>query len=170
MVPAVRWRLVQGAGLGELRWNVSWLRKNPFRSEEDPVEHILDLLAKEAERARTPLTDAERSILAAKWDPASAISDELHAKTSKLVALVLDHEANIDAPKSLGNSLEWATESGHSNVTAIIEGVICSRGERLPRLRGRRWVVDRIQLVGCAFVAVILAMLFWAAVELVINR
>lgn len=165
MVSAVRGGLVQGAGLGELRWDVSWPQRSPFHRSEDSVEHILELLAKEAEKARIPLTDAERRTLTVKWDPATTIADELHAKARKLVELVFDHEADVDAPKSLGNSLQWATESGHSNITVVIEEVIRSRNEALPRLRGRKWIVDRIQLVGCGFVAIVLMMLFWAAVD-----
>jgi hypothetical protein len=128
---------------------------------------MLDLLAKEAERSGAPLTDAERGIL--ELGHGRPVSAELLAKTVKLIELALDHEADIDDPKSLGNSLQWAGEFGYPNVTAIAEEVFRSRGERLPQLRGRRWAIDRIQLVGCGFVAVILIMLFWAAVSFIFH-
>lgn len=149
---------------------MSWIRKSPFASGEDPVEHILGLLAKEADRASTPLAEAERSILTAKWDPETPISEELHAKTRNLIDLVFDHESDVDDPRNLGNSLAWASESGYSNLSVLAEEVIRSRGERLPRLRGRRWIIDRIQLLGCGFAAVILMGLFWVAVDLLFDR
>ena len=147
---------------------MGWIRKSPFASGEDPVEHILGFLAKEAELADTPLTEAERSILIAEWDPETPIAEELHAKARNLVELVVDHESDVDDPRNLGNSLAWASESGYSNVSVLAEEVIRSRGERLPRLRGR-WIIDRIQLVGCGFAAVILIGLFWVALDLLFD-
>jgi hypothetical protein len=103
---------------------MSWIHKSPFGSHDDPVQHILDLLAKEADRAGVLLSDAERSVLIAKSNPEEPISEELRAKTTNLITLVLDHEADIDDPKSLGNSLAWASNDKYTNVAALAEGVI----------------------------------------------
>ncbi len=148
---------------------MSWIRKCPFATYEDAVTYMLDLLTQEAGRAGTPLTDADRATLVSEFSLENPVPEELHTKTTKLIERVLDHELDIDDPKSLGNSLQWAGEFGYPNLTALAEEVFRSRGERLPKLRGRRRIIDRIQLVACGFVAVILIMLFWATVGLIFH-
>ena len=60
---------------------------------------------------------------------------------------------------NLGNSIQWAGAERYPKVVALAEEVVLSRGEKFPRLRGRRLMIDRMQLVGCGIVAVILMLL-----------
>ena len=148
---------------------MSWIHKSPFASHEEAVGHILDLLAAEAERAGTPLSESERNFLSDQCD--FTFPEEFTIKTKRLIEMVLDHEPDVDDPKSLGNSLAWAgSEFGCPNVTMLAEQVIISRGERLPKLRGQRWVGDRIQLVGCAIVTMILIMIIGLALGWLIDQ
>jgi hypothetical protein len=117
-----------------------------------------------------PLTDAERRTLADEFELETPLSEELSAKARKLIELVFDHEADIDDPKSLGNSLAWASEGRQSNVAALAEEIIVARAEKPSRLHGRKWIFDRIQLIGCGFVVVILLMLFGVVVDMLFSR
>lgn len=114
-----------------MRWMI---RRSPFASHEDAELHMVGLLAKEAERAGIPLTDTERSILANESRLENTLSEEFRAKTTKLIEMAFDHEVDIDDPKNLGNSLQWAGDVGYPNVAALTEEVIRSRGEGPPQL------------------------------------
>jgi hypothetical protein len=45
------------------------IRKSPFRRNEDPVVHMVELLSREAADAGTPLGDADKKILAREVTP-----------------------------------------------------------------------------------------------------
>ena len=94
--------------------------------------------------------------------PRNVASEELDARVRRLIEQTFDGENDPDDPKTLGNSLQWAGDRQYPRIVALTEDVIRSRRERFTRGKGRRWIVDRIQLVGCGVVAVILMMLFAA--------
>jgi hypothetical protein len=148
---------------------MNWFRSSPFSSDEGAAAHMVALVAAQAEKAGTPLSDEERRILlddAIPVDvmPANVSSEEFDARVRKLIEETFDGEVEPDDPKNLGNSLQWAGDRQYPRIVALTEGVIRSRRERFARGKGRRWIVDRIQLVGCGVVAVILMMLFAALV------
>jgi hypothetical protein len=145
---------------------MSWIRKSPFADGEDPAEHMVALIAAQAEKIGTPLSEEERRLLLDESAPAPCIVPvESDAKVTKLIEQIFDSEVEPDDPKSLGNSMEWAGDGSYPRVVALTERVILSRSEKSTRLRGRRWAIDRIQLVGCGVVAVILMMFVVALVS-----
>jgi hypothetical protein len=138
---------------------MSWIRKSPFTDGRDPIAHMLALIAAEAERAGTPLNEAEKQLLLDHWDHKAIVPEEFRTKAKRLIEQTFDYEADPDSPLSLGNSVEWAGDGSYPTIVALTEEVMLERSEKLPRLRGRRKIIDRLQLVGCGVVAVILMML-----------
>jgi hypothetical protein len=132
---------------------MSWIRKSPFADGKDPAEHMVALIAAEAERSGTPLNDAEKQMLLD--HPETIVPEDFRTKTKKLIEQTFNYEADPDNPLSLGNSVEWAGDGAYPTIVALTEEVMLERGEKT-RLRGRRQIFDLIQLVGCAVVAVIL--------------
>jgi hypothetical protein len=137
--------------------------KNPFANHEDPVEHMVELLCKEAESAGTPFSEVEKKILASESTSEESVPEELRQRAKKLIEELLRKEQTSGAvtnPKSFDNSLEWAGDPGYPNIVALTEEVVTSGGslKALPKLRGRRWAKDRIQLLGCAL-SIVLVML-----------
>ena len=148
---------------------MSWFQKSPSASDEDAAAHMVALVAAQAEKARAPLSDEERRMLLNEAIPGNAMpgnaaSEELDARVRKLIEQTFDAEIEPDDPKNLGNSVQWAGDGQYPKIVALTEDIIRSRSEKFTRLRGRRWVIDRIQLVGCGVVAVIFLMLFSALV------
>jgi len=54
---------------------------------------MITLISAEAERAETPLTEAEKQILPRDWDPKTIVPEDLEAKARKLIEQTFDHEA-----------------------------------------------------------------------------
>jgi hypothetical protein len=137
-----------------------FFHKSPFASEEDAAAHMVALIAAQAEKIGTPLSEEERRLLLDESAPAPCIVPvESDAKFTKLIEQIFDSEVEPDDPKNLGNSTQWAGDRSYPRVAALTEQVILSRSEKSTRLRGRKWAIDRLQLVGCGVVAVILMML-----------
>jgi hypothetical protein len=140
---------------------MSWIKKNPFSRGEEPAKHMLALLSKEAEKSGTPFSDEEQEILASGIVP---IPWELVAKARRLIDQILETErlAGPDRdPKNFGNSLEWVDCDNAPNLVELTIEVASERRAMYPsRMRWGLWFKDRIGLVGCAFAAVILMMLF----------
>ena len=141
------------------------LRRSPFSDSEDPIAHMVELISKRAIVEGHPLTQDEQRFLAAEKTDRNPLLDDFQVRVKRLIELILDSEVGSDDPKSLSNSLEWASDAGYSNVAAMIEEVCLSRAESLPKLYDRKWMADRAQLVGCGIVAVILLMVFAASLE-----
>jgi hypothetical protein len=103
---------------------MSWIRKNLFADRTDPASHMVALI--EAERARTPFGEADRQILLQSWHP--EIPEDFETKIKKLIEQTLDHEADPDDPRSLGNSVVWAGDTAYPAVVALTEEVLRERG------------------------------------------
>jgi hypothetical protein len=145
--------------------------KNPFANHEDPVEHMIELLSKEAEYAGTPFNADEKKILRSKASSGEAVPEELRRKSKTLIQQILSREQAADTgsdPKSFNNSLGWAGESSYPNVVALTEEVVMSGTGDL-RLHGRRWAKDQIQLLGCAVVVILLMLLLVAELAFVFH-
>jgi hypothetical protein len=138
---------------------MSWIRKSAFTDGIDPTAHMVVLISAEAERAGTPLSEAEKQILLRNWDPETILPEEFRSKAKRLVEQTFDYDADPDDPLSLGNSVEWAGDWGYPTIVALTEEVMLERQEKFPRLRGRRKIIDLFQLVGCGIVVVVLMML-----------
>lgn len=143
---------------------MNWIRRSPFADGNDPAMHMVALIAAEAERAGTPLNEPEKQMLLAHWDPKAIVPENFRTKAKKLIEQTFNYEADPDNPLSLGNSAEWAGDGNYPTIVALTVEVMGERGEKLPRLRGRRAMIDLAQLVGCGFASVILLALFVAIV------
>jgi len=144
---------------------MSWIRKSPFGRDEDPAQHMLMLLANEAERQGTPFSDEERKILASGTLP---VPFDLDNKTRNLIERMLEKEGAARPeerdPKSFGSCLEWSDGSEPSNVVELTYQVASARRAMHPHpIEWGPWFTDKIGLVGCGFVVVIFLMLLaWA--------
>jgi hypothetical protein len=144
---------------------MSWIRKSPFASHEEPVEHMVALLSKEAENAGTPFSADEKKILRSETSGES-VPEELRQKSRKLIEQLLKKEQTREAdkdPKSFDSSLQWAGDREYPNIVALTEEVIMSGGFGVLPLHGRRLAKDRMQLVGCALSVVLFMFLIVAA-------
>jgi hypothetical protein len=125
---------------------------------------MVALVAAEAEKVGTPLSEEDRRLLLDEWIPLEIDEEGSAPKFKKLIAQTFDHEADLDDPMSFSNSVQWAGADRYPRIVALAEEIIVSRSEKRPRLRGRRAIVDLVQLIGCSVVTVILLMLFAAFV------
>ncbi len=135
---------------------MSWFRNSPFANSDDAAKHMVALVAAQAEKAGPPLSEEEQRLLLEGATPPKIAEEELNEKFRKLIEQTFDYEVNPDDPMSLSSAVQWAGADRYPKIVALAEEVIISRGEKHPRLRGRRQIIDLIQLVGCAVVAVIL--------------
>jgi hypothetical protein len=111
-----------------------------------------------------PLSEQERILLLEGATPPKIAEEESDQKFRKLIEQAFDYEVNPDDPMSLSSTVQWAGADRYPKIVALAEEIIVLRGEKRPQLRGRRQIIDLIQLVGCAVVSVILLMLFSALV------
>jgi hypothetical protein len=119
---------------------------------------MVALIAAEAERSGIPLTEEERQTLLGGWYPETIVPDDFRTKAKKLIEQTFTYEPDPDSPISLGHSVMWAGEDGYPMIVALTEEVMREKCERSP-LRGRRKIIDRLQLIGSGLVVVILMML-----------
>ena len=146
-------------------------RRSPFADHEDPVEHMIELLSKEAESAGTPFDLTEKKILRSKASNKEPVPEELRRKSESLIEQLLKREQSaetISDPKSFNNSLGWAGESSYPNIVALTEEVVMSGTGDL-RLHGRRWVKDQFQLLGCAVLVILFMILLVAGLSFVFH-
>lgn len=145
--------------------------KSPFADHEDPVEHMIELLSKEAEHAGTPFNADEKKVLRSEVSSGEPIPEELRRKSQTLIRQLLNREnagESSDEPRSFNNSLGWAGDSSYPNIVALTEDVAMSGTGDL-RLRGRRWVRDQIQLLGCAVAVIVLMLLLVVGLSFVFH-
>ena len=150
------------------------LRKTPFGRQEDPIQHMVELLSIEAANEGVPLSDKDKEVLASEVIPGAPISAELQNKAKKLIEEILKREqarGRDEDPKNFGNSLEWAGDPDYPNIVMLTEEVISSgaslRG--LPPLHGWRRVKDRFQLLGCGLSLVLALFLLVLIVSFVFK-
>jgi hypothetical protein len=144
---------------------MGWFRASPFRSSEEAAQHMVDLLAAEGEVASTPLTDDEREVLVR----SGTISPELSDKARMLITRIFDQEIEDDSdPRSFSNSLKWATDPGWPNIAELTVQVATERNPDL-RLHGWHRFKDKIQLVACGLLAVMLMMVLAALIGVVFH-
>jgi hypothetical protein len=151
---------------------MTWTRKSPFASNEDPVEHMVELLSNDGENAGTPFNADEKQVLRRKASNVEPVPEELRQKSKAVIEQLLKKEQTTETnndPKSFNNSLEWAGESGYPNIVALTEEVVMS-GTGILRLHGRGWVKDKIQVIGCALIVVLFMFLLVVGFSLIFRR
>lgn len=138
---------------------MSWFIKSPFGRDEDPLDHMLKLLSEEAVRDGVPLTERDKEILAAESTHDEPMPDDLQQRAKGLIAKIYAAEPfdprEID-PKSFSSSLQWAGDRDHPNIVAIAEEVACDIGRPSGQLHSWKLVRDKLQLVGCGLLVVLL--------------
>jgi hypothetical protein len=142
------------------------IRKSPFGRHEDPIEHMVALLSKEAESGGTPLNEADKKILASEAMPARPVPEELRVRATRLIEQILEKEkAQLgDAegdPKSFGRSLEWAGDPDYPNIVALAEEVVLSRRARAgkPLGHGQARLRNQVRLLIYGLLLVFLVIL-----------
>jgi len=139
---------------------MSWLTKSPFRRDEDPLQHMVELLSEKAEKDGTPLTDSDRAILVKEKSDVEPVPEDLRQRAKELIARMFVEEPWDEFesdPRSFGSSLQWAGDSGCPNIVSLTEEVAGEmRGEAFPPLQGWKLGKDRMQLIGCGMLVVLL--------------
>jgi len=129
---------------------------------------MVNLLAAEANKAGCPLSDLDRKILCAENPDDEPIPEELRQRTKRLIARIFETEPWDDLerePRDFGNSLEWASDSRCANMVTLAEEVACEIAHPLPRLHGWGLVKDKVQLVGCAVLFIVIIGASIAAIQ-----
>ena len=142
------------------------IRKSPFSRHEDPIEHMVTLLSHEAEIAGTPLSEADKKVLATEATPTTPVPRELRARATRLIEQIVEKEtAQLgDAegdPKSFGRSLEWAGDPDYPNIVALTEEVVLSRRARAgkPQSQGQARLKNQVRLLVYGLLLVFLTIL-----------
>jgi hypothetical protein len=131
---------------------MNWFKPRQFRSPQEAAVLMVDLLAAEGEVVGVPLTDEEREILAGD----GAMSEELRLKAHLLVGSMFDGKTGEDSDRrSFDSAMLLAQDPTWPNVVDIAVQVATERNPHR-RLRGWALAQDRIQLVGCGLLAVLL--------------
>jgi hypothetical protein len=148
---------------------MTWLiKRSPFRQDEDPAEHMVNLLSDMAMKAGTPLSDLDRKILGEENPDNEAIPEGLRQRAKQLIVRIFEGEPWDDLerdPKDFGSSLEWASDSRCSNIVMLAEEVACEIAHPLPHLHGWGLVKDKLQLIGCAVLFIVILGASIAAIQ-----
>jgi hypothetical protein len=139
---------------------MSWFfKKSPFGCDEDPVQHMVELISHEADKAGSPLTDREREALARENSRSEPLPEDLRQRAKELIAQIFKAEPWDEFendPKCFSSSMERAGDGRYPNVVALAEEVGCEIARLTPPLHGWKQVKDAAQLVGCALLVVLL--------------
>lgn len=153
---------------------MSWHRESPFSSPDEAARNMMELLAKEAEKAGTPLTDPEKETLLQPYSESPlSVSEELRRKTKSLIARIFEAESPEEFdrdPRSFSDSMLQAGDTAYSNVVALAEEVARDiRETGYPPPQGWRLAKDRIQLIGCGCLVVLLMFVMVAIAGFVLH-
>ena len=135
---------------------MSWfVKRSPFGRDEDPLDHMVELLSAEAIKDGVPLTERDREILAS----AEPMPEILRQRAKELITRIYESES-LDEwerdPKCFSCSLQWAGDREYPNIVALAEGVACDIARPSAPLYGWKRVKDKLQLLGCGLLLVLL--------------
>jgi hypothetical protein len=135
---------------------MSWfIKRSPFGRDEDPVDHMVELLSVEAEKYGIPLTERDREILA----NSEPMPETLQQQAKELITRIYECES-LDEwerdPKCFSCSLQWAGDREYPNIVALSEEVACDIARPSAPLHGWKRVKDKLQLAGCGLLLVLL--------------
>jgi len=137
---------------------MSWIRKSPFRDQNEAIENMVDLLSAEANVSGSSLNSEEKKILSTEC----SIRSDLQQKSKSLIREILlkEKKEHPRTAKSFGDSLEWAGDSLYPNIVrlteeVIIEGRASGIFPRLARDHGWGRVKDKALLIGCGVLIVL---------------
>jgi hypothetical protein len=90
---------------------MTWLRKSPFKRNEDPVEHMIELLSQQAAHEGTPLTAAEKELLSRDLSGPEGRPEEFRHRMLAMIRRLMSREAGEGRnPRSFLATLEWAED------------------------------------------------------------
>src|SRR5271157_5318606 len=138
---------------------MSWSVNSPFGRDEDPLDHMVELLSDEAIKDGAPLTGRDREILARENSRLEPMPEVLRQRAKDLIMRIFEAEPFDEwerDPKCFSCSLQWAGDGRYPNIVALAEEVACDLARPSPPLRGRKKVIDAVQLIGCAVLLVLL--------------
>lgn len=140
---------------------MSWIRRSPFKDQNEAIRHMVDLLAAEARSIGSPLKQEELDMLCREC----SLPVDLEDQARRIIGQILLRDeleteaAGCEDPKSFSNSLEWAADSQDSNIARLTDDVMFEgRSTGIfpppPRLRGWALAKDQMMLWGCGFLIV----------------
>jgi hypothetical protein len=138
---------------------MNWIRNRPFRDQNEAIQHMITLLAKEAESSGTPLSEEEKNILAGQ----TTVPNDLRGRAKNLIRgiLIKEDREGLGAWKSFGNSLQWVDDYPlDPNIAllteeTVVEGRAVGIFPQPAELHGWGFVKDKLQLVGFGLLLVI---------------
>jgi hypothetical protein len=129
---------------------------------------MVNLLSDAATKAGAPLSDLDKKILSEESSALGPMPDDLRQRAKKLIAQVFETEPWDEmerSPKDFGSSLEWAGDSGRRNIVVLAEEVACDIARPSLPLHGWGLVKDKLQLVGCGVLLILLTAAIIAGVQ-----
>jgi hypothetical protein len=140
---------------------VTWIRKSPFKDQNEAIRHMVDLFAEEARKVGQSVKDEHLDMLSSEC----SLPPELEDQARRIIGQILFREeleteaAGCEDPKSFSNSLEWAGDSRYPNIVMLTEQVVLEgRASGIfppsPRLHGWPLVKDQLLLWGCGLLIV----------------
>ena len=137
---------------------MSWIRKSPFRDQNEAIENMVDMLSAEANVSGLSLNSEEKKILSTEC----SIPSDLREKSKSLIREILLKEKNEHCPsaKSFGDSLEWAGDGLYPSIARLTEEVIIegrASGIFPPPAHAHGWgrVKDKALLISCGLLVVL---------------
>jgi len=151
---------------------MSWLIKSPFGRDEDPLDHMVQLLSDEAIKDGVPLTEHDREILTRESSRLEPMPDILRQRVKDLIGRIFEAEPLDECerdPKCFSCSLQWAGDGRYPNIVALAEEVACDIARPSAPLHGWKLAKDKLQLVGCGLLLVLLMFVIVAIAGLVFR-
>jgi hypothetical protein len=129
---------------------------------------MVKLLSDEAMKAGAPLSDLDKKILAEESSALEPMPEDLRQRARQLIAQIFETEPWDEMernPKDFGSSSEWAGDSGCRNIVVLAEEVAREIARPSPPLHGWGFVKDKLQLVGCGVLFILLIATIIAGVQ-----
>src|SRR5277367_4624473 len=102
---------------------MSWfVKRSPLALDEDPLDHMVELLSDEAIRDAVPLIERDREILANESSRIAPMPEVLQQRAKDLITRIFEAEPPDERetdPKCFRCSLEWEGDGRYPNIVAL---------------------------------------------------
>jgi hypothetical protein len=151
-----------------------FVRKSPFKSQIEATAQMVNLLSREAEAQGTPLSEDERKLLSSDAEGGICLSEDFRLRIIGLVESLVRQQRVLesnDKQNSFLAAFEWASDAYSPQIVVLTWQVIDSGvlGPP-PKLHGRKWLKDKVQLVGCGLLVVLFMLLVVVLIAFVFDR
>src|SRR5438067_619542 len=131
-------------------------------------------VAREAERRATPLTDEESQVLRAEWSKEIEQRTEIRDRLTELIYEIIKRES-AHPPLSYKentfcNAIEWAGDYGSPVVVELADRVFRGHAELVAAFPQTPWFRDKLQLLGCAVLLIVVPFLLFVIVALLSGK